>query len=110
MQSPTGENPSQQNGGVHTQSDHQSTDSTDSTDRIPRATFGYNTPAFQKQVGGDHYRDMPIQVTTFLHANSIGFLAGNVVKYVCRYERKGGLVDLEKAKHYIDMLIEAEGG
>lgn len=37
-----------------------------------------------------------------------GFLKGNVIKYVFRYEKKNGLEDLKKAKVYLDWLIEAE--
>lgn len=33
-----------------------------------------------------------------------GFLVGNVIKYVSRYDMKNGIEDLEKAKKYIDML------
>lgn len=62
----------------------------------------------KNQVGGDHYKSMPIQVTTFCHENGIGFLEGNVIKYVCRHRFKGKLEDLKKARHYIDMLIEWE--
>ena len=32
-----------------------------------------------------------------------------MIKYVSRYKWKGGLKDLEKAKHYIEILIELEG-
>ena len=60
------------------------------------------------QVGGDHYKDMPIQPTEFIHANGIGFIAGNVIKYVCRHKAKGGKQDLEKAAHYLQMLIAME--
>jgi hypothetical protein len=30
------------------------------------------------------------------------------VKYVTRYKDKGGIADLEKAKHYIELLIQLE--
>ena len=33
---------------------------------------------------------------------------GNVVKYITRWRDKGGLADLEKAKHFIELLIELE--
>jgi hypothetical protein len=39
-------------------------------------------------------------------ANDLGFIEGNVVKYVTRWKHKGGLQDLEKAQHYLDFLIE----
>jgi hypothetical protein len=62
---------------------------------------------FVNQVGGDHYQK-PIQVWDFVVANKIGFLEGNVIKYVERWERKDGLKDLEKARSYIDKLIAVE--
>lgn len=40
--------------------------------------------------------------------NNLGFCEGNIIKYICRYKEKNGLQDLEKAKHYIEMLIERE--
>ena len=40
--------------------------------------------------------------------HNIGYLAGNIVKYVSRYKTKNGLEDLYKAKHYIEKLIEEE--
>jgi hypothetical protein len=64
--------------------------------------------ASSKQVGGSHYRDFAIQPAEFIHRNGIGFLAANVIKYVCRYKAKNGRQDLEKARHYIDLLLEFE--
>ena len=58
-----------------------------------------------EQVGGDHYSKMTIQPIEFINANSLSYMQGNVVKYVCRYRDKNGIEDLEKAKHYIDMMI-----
>ena len=60
------------------------------------------------QVGGGHYKDMAIQPVEFIHANGLGFFEGNVVKYVSRWRKKNGVADLEKARHYIDLLIELE--
>ena len=62
-----------------------------------------------RQVGGDHYKKNPIQVWDFIHVNSIGFIAGNIIKYVVRYRDKNGIEDLKKARHYLDKLIELEG-
>lgn len=62
------------------------------------------------QVGGDHYKTQVIQPWDFIASNGIGFLAGNVVKYVARYKAKNGMEDLKKARHYLDKLIETEGG
>ena len=55
----------------------------------------------------DHYRtDIP--PIDYIVANNMGFCEGNVIKYISRWEMKGGVDDLEKAKHYIEMLIEQE--
>ena len=39
-----------------------------------------------------------------------GFLKGNVLKYLWRYERKNGIEDLRKAEWYLRRLIETEVG
>jgi hypothetical protein len=64
--------------------------------------------AIDKQVAGSHYKDMPIQPVEFIHANALGYFEGNVVKYISRWRKKGGMADLEKAKHYVELLIELE--
>lgn len=61
--------------------------------------------ANNKQVAGTHYR-LAIQPWDYIHANGIGYLAGNIIKYVSRYQDKNGLEDLQKAKHYLEKLIE----
>jgi hypothetical protein len=70
--------------------------------------FDLTTSALDKQVSGNHYKDKAIQPVVYIHANNLGFCAGNVVKYVTRYKDKGGIADLEKAKHYIELLIQLE--
>jgi len=60
------------------------------------------------QVGGAHYKNLKIQPVEYIHANNIPYLEGNVIKYVTRWRDKGGIADLEKAKHYIDLLIKLE--
>ena len=64
--------------------------------------------ALEKQVGGNHYKDLPIQPIEYIHANAMGYMEGNVVKYVSRWRDKGGVEDLRKARHYLDKLIELE--
>ena len=64
--------------------------------------------ALDEQEGGDHYKGRAIQPVQYIHANGIGFLEGNVIKYTTRWRDKGGLSDLRKARHYLDMLIELE--
>ena len=64
--------------------------------------------ALNDQVGGDHYKKLKIQPIEYIHANGIGYMEGNVIKYISRWKDKNGIKDLEKAKHYIDLLIELE--
>ena len=64
--------------------------------------------AYDKQVGGSHYQNMKIQPAEFINKNEMKFAEGNAIKYICRHINKGGLQDLQKAKHYIDMIIERD--
>lgn len=64
--------------------------------------------ALSTQVSGDHYKSLKIQPIEFIHANGIPFAEGSVIKYVTRWRDKGGLADLEKAKHFLELLIELE--
>jgi hypothetical protein len=63
---------------------------------------------FDSQVGGEHYKKMPIQPLEFIVKNGLDFFQGNVLKYIIRYKDKNGVEDLKKARHYIDMMIELE--
>lgn len=58
------------------------------------------------QVGGNHYKSLPIQPAQFAMANKLDYCQSNAIKYIVRHESKNGKQDLEKAKHYIDLLIE----
>jgi len=49
-----------------------------------------------------------IEPLDFIVSNELDFLEGNVVKYVYRYKSKNGLQDLQKARVYLDRLIERE--
>jgi hypothetical protein len=69
-----------------------------------------NKSALDVQCGGSHYKNFKIQPVEFIYANKIGFLEGNIIKYTMRHRDKKGREDLEKAKHYIDLLIELEYG
>ena len=62
----------------------------------------------QRQEGGDHYKDLKIQPIEYIHANNIPFAEGCAIKYLTRWRSKGGIEDLKKARHFIDLLIELE--
>ena len=65
--------------------------------------------ANDKQIDGEHYQ-LEIQPWDYITLNRLGYLEGNIIKYVTRHKEKHGVKDLEKAKHYIDKLIEVEYG
>jgi len=65
-----------------------------------------DTKQLSVQVGGRHYKDMKIQPLEYALENGLGICEHAVIKYVSRWEKKGGVEDLRKARHYIDILIE----
>ena len=76
----------------------------DKEDNVPTPTSPLDI-----QVGGNHYKSFKIQPVEFMVANNLSYVQGNIIKYACRYNLKGNpLQDLEKIKHYVDILIEAE--
>ena len=60
------------------------------------------------QEGGSHYKMHKIQPIDFIYDNEIGFIEGNIIKYLMRHKQKNGLEDLKKALHYLQILIEKE--
>lgn len=63
---------------------------------------------YERQVDGDHYQKLAIQPMQYSLLNGLDACQHTVIKYVTRFRDKGGIRDLEKAKHCIDMLIEFE--
>ena len=64
---------------------------------------------YDNQVGGDHYKKYKIQPSEFINKNKLLFAEGNAIKYIMRHPHKGsGKQDLEKAIHYIEMIIERD--
>lgn len=64
--------------------------------------------ALDYMIGGNHYSKFIIQPVEFCYHNNIPYLESTAIKYLCRWRDKGGLQDLEKAKHFIDLLIDFE--
>jgi len=54
-----------------------------------------------------HYggADNVYEAINVIEAYDMGFLDGNVLKYLLRYKKKNGLEDLKKAKWYLERLI-----
>ena len=76
------------------------------SEQVVREYEAMTQAAKNKQVGGDHYKDWVIQPIEFIQANDLEYCAANVIKYVCRHDKKGGVQDLDKAIHYIQLLKE----
>lgn len=64
--------------------------------------------ALDIQVGGDHYKKLKIQPMQYSMANGLDACQHTVIKYTTRFRDKGGIADLEKAIHTLQMLIEFE--
>ena len=62
--------------------------------------------ATDKQIGGKHYTGFKIAPIEFIVKNKLSFIQGCVIKYICRFENKNGIEDLEKIKHYCDLQIQ----
>jgi|APCry1669188910_1035180.scaffolds.fasta_scaffold06834_2 Protein of unknwon function (DUF3310) len=72
--------------------------------------LGIPQGALDAQIGGNHYKDMAIQPVEFITANDLGFLEGNVVKYICRHHAKNGAQDIKKAIHYCQLILSTKYG
>tara|TARA_R100001591_G_scaffold3818_3_gene8987 strand:+ start:712 stop:954 length:243 start_codon:yes stop_codon:yes gene_type:complete len=64
--------------------------------------------SLEEQVGGKHYRSMKIQPAQFINENKLLFAEGNAIKYICRHSMKGKRQDIEKAMHYLEMILERD--
>ena len=69
---------------------------------------GTTYDSLEKQVGVNHYSKMKIQPAEFINENNLLFAEGNAIKYICRHKAKGKQKDIEKAIHYLEMIIERD--
>jgi hypothetical protein len=60
----------------------------------------------EDSVNPPHYRRFEIEPIEFVMKNHLSYAQGNIIKYICRYDMKGGLSDLLKARNYLDRMIE----
>lgn len=61
--------------------------------------------ANDKQIGGQHYKSA-LQHWDIVDTYEVPYLEGCATKYLSRWRKKNGAQDLEKAKHYVEKLIE----
>ena len=64
--------------------------------------------SLKKQIGGSHYQDFVIQQAEFINKNRLLFAEANAIKYICRHSKKGGIQDIDKAIHYLEMVKERD--
>lgn len=64
--------------------------------------------AFDVQAGGDHYKDRAIQPFHFVRRNNIPHAEGECIYKLLRWREKGGIADLEKVIHTVQLIIEEE--
>ena len=64
--------------------------------------------ALDRQVGGEHYKNFKIQPIEFITANKLSFIQASIIKYICRFDKKNGKEDIDKAIHYCELLKELD--
>ncbi len=69
---------------------------------------GAQYDCLEEQVGGKHYKNFKIQPAEFINENKLLFAEGNAIKYICRHQSKGKKQDIEKAIHYLEMILERD--
>ena len=47
-----------------------------------------------------------VEPIELIHAQKLNYCEGNIVKYICRWKKKGGVEDLQKAQWYLNKLIQ----
>ncbi len=62
--------------------------------------------AIDKQIGGNHYKSFAIAPIEFISKNNLSFIQGCVIKYICRFDKKNGVEDLDKIIHYCELQKE----
>ena len=63
---------------------------------------------WDKQFWGSHYQNFTSQPAEFVNKNKLLFAEGNAIKYICRHSTKGGVEDIDKAIHYLEMIKERD--
>lgn len=88
------------------------TEGAESVPQVPDLQPG-RLASMDRQVGGLHYRQTGIQPWQIWEAYGLDPWQASVIKYILRAGRKENVPakqDYEKARHYLDYLIEREGG
>ena len=67
------------------------------------------TKSNQRQIGGNHYLKYKFQPVELFAITKWDYVQSSVAKYILRYENKGGVVDLDKAKHCCELGMDLFG-
>ena len=60
------------------------------------------------QVGGSHYKDKAIQPIEYCYKNKLGPCETLAIWYISQHKTKNGKIDIEKAIHSLQLLLELE--
>ena len=87
----------------------------DEPQRVVIRDFTPSEKADDRQVGGDHYKNMGVEpwdvVDTWPIEQRIGYYRGGALKYIMRMGSKDqSPVEIAKGKHYMQKLLEVLGG
>ena len=66
--------------------------------------------ALDVQVGGGHYKSLPVQPVEYCQKNGLNYCEANIVKYVSRHKEKNGAEDIKKVIHYAQLILQLEYG
>lgn len=66
--------------------------------------------AFDKQIGGSHYKDLEVQPAVFLRPLNVEHLEGEIIYRVLRHKKKNGEEDIRKAIHGLELILELDYG
>ncbi len=76
---------------------------------IPKTEVKEEEPsATKRQVGGSHYKGSVLQPIDVIDAWRLDFYEGSALKYLARHRKKNGREDIEKAIHYLELLLERQ--
>lgn len=64
--------------------------------------------ANQRQVGGDHYKNDPIEHWDIVFLLRLDYFQAQIFKYLLRFKRKNGIQDLEKGLHVYQKYVELQ--
>lgn len=95
---------------LNTKEEFEAPEPTDELKELLGADTTNQSSALDKQVSGSHYKGCKIQPIEYIHANGLDYFQGNVVKYVTRHKDKNGKADIEKAIHYLELILELQYG